>query len=377
MEEGALTLILINFSTIFQNAVKNITPYALSLFTSIVAIDFAWNLGVILIEDRPLWSTVVRKVVYYGIFLWIVQNYAEIVSKVFNTFLTIGIAAGGNVLPKSVLTDPSYIIDMGLKTFFPIIGSIGLTNVLFSPRPLIAILSYLFTTFGYFIIAMQMFIVYLEFYIISGLAVFFLPFACLEKTAFLSEKAIGAIVAVSVRIMVIAFVLSASLPFLEELESTSNLLTGADSTVFMKYMFAVLAVAFLSWQAPALAMGLFSGSPSLSGGQAISAGVMAAAIVSRTIISGFQMLQGVMEAGQNGAEAGGKMADGGLANTMKAANAAAGSENGSDMPGSYSSNNPDSPSLASQMNADTIAANTTGSSSIGNQASAPADKQSG
>lgn len=359
MEEiGTLTLILKNFAVIFQGAVNNITPYALTIFSSIVAIDFIWTLSMILVEERPLWPSIVRKIVYYGIFLWMIQNYNTVITSIFKTFLKVGIAAGGNKIDVSILTDPSYIIDMGLKTFFPIVGSIGLTNVLFSLRPLMALISYLLSIFGYFIIAMQMFISYLEFYIIGSLAVFFLPFACLNKTAFLSEKAISAIIAVSVRIMVIAFVLSATLPFLEELQASSSLLSGADNTTSMKFMFAVLAIAFLSWQAPNMAMGLFSGTPTLSGGQAISAGAMAAASVTKTLITGVSSLKSAIQTMKDGSSSS-LMSDGGIENTMKAANAAMGYSDMSS-PVSYGRDSDNSVSLASQMSSDRIASSSGG-----------------
>lgn len=345
MEAGALTSVLIHFSTIFAQSVKNLVPYANNIFYAVVVIDFGWALSLMLLdpERQPLVSTAIRKAVRYGIFYWLIQNYSGVVTGLLKTFTTVGLAAGGNLLEPSVLTDPSYVIDLGFATWHPILKSIGLVNMLASHRPIMALLTYIVAVIGYFIIAMQIFITYLEFYIVAGLAVYFLPLGCWDRTTFLSEKAISAIIAVSVRIMVVSFVLSASLPALIDLQASSgSWIEGADNTQATKYMFTVLAIAFLSWMVPSMAVGLFSGTPSLSGGQAIAGGMMMAAAVTQAISGGFGALQGALQAGSaagsgaatlaglaNGAGAShGGSAAAGLANTARLANLGAASDSG-------------------------------------------------
>ena len=58
----------------------------------------------------------------------------------------------------------------------------------------------------YFLIGIQIFITYLEFYVIATLALILLPFGVNRRTAFLGEKAIGAVLSFGIKLMVLAFI---------------------------------------------------------------------------------------------------------------------------------------------------------------------------
>lgn len=95
------------------------------------------------------------------------------------------------------------------------------------------------------------------------------PFGINKHTAFLSEKAIGAIFSISIKMMVLQFILCLAVPMMQ---NWGTMLTGKEDPATLLYvLLGCAAMAFLTWQAPGLAASLLSGSPSLTAGNAIGA----------------------------------------------------------------------------------------------------------
>jgi type IV secretion system protein TrbL len=122
-------------------------------------------------------------------------------------------------------------------------------------------------TFGYFailacffIMAINVFLAVLEYYVFAALAGIFLPFGLLEPTKFLAEKAIGAVVSASVKLMVLALVTAVIDPVLSSIHFAGPEITFNELwSVFL----TVCALMFLCWKAPSLAASLLGGSPHL------------------------------------------------------------------------------------------------------------------
>jgi type IV secretion system protein TrbL len=71
------------------------------------------------------------------------------------------------------------------------------------------------TLLGYFIIAIQVFVTYLEFGIVSTLGLILIPFGVLKHTSFLCEKVFGAIISFGVKLMVLGLLVSITVPVLK------------------------------------------------------------------------------------------------------------------------------------------------------------------
>jgi hypothetical protein len=83
------------------------------------------------------------------------------------------------------------------------------------------------TELSFVIIAIQVFITYLEFYILAALAIVFLPFGANIHTRFLADKVIPAIMGAGAKLMVMALGLTeGTLPFCHEMESLTDVLKG-------------------------------------------------------------------------------------------------------------------------------------------------------
>ncbi len=272
-----LTTILNNFSDIFTNGVGMISGDAKWLLGTLMLIDLL--LAILLnLTDSDHMKTLIEKTLKYGLFIFIVSDYRGLVNILLNSFEMIGIKAGGGGLSKSLISDPSNISTCGIwvtKPIFEFIDSYGKVDVLMNlHKILLAEVSGLAIMLCYFVIGIQIFITYLEFYIVATLALILIPFGVNKHTAFLGEKAIGAVLSFGIKLMVLAFIASASIPLVK----SWTLPTDPTNEQIFCLLLGSLAIAFLCWHAPSVVSGLLSGSPTLTAGSAAAAALTAGVI---------------------------------------------------------------------------------------------------
>ncbi len=156
--------------------------------------------------------------------------------------------------------------------------------------------------FSFFLLGIQCFLVYVEFYIVAILSLILLPFGVFRHTAFLAEKAFGAVLAHGIKLMVLAFVIAIAQPVLQQITLPADFwLRDAWCTLL-----AAMAICFLAWHAPGMAAGLLAGSPTLSAGQAFGGALEAG---------------GAVALGAAGIAAAGRAAASGVGATVQAASA--------------------------------------------------------
>ena len=98
--------------------------------------------------------------------------------------------------------------------------------------------------------AINVFLAVLEYYLFAALVGIFLPFGLLSPTKFLAEKAVGAVVSASVKLMVLAFVTAIIDPVLSHIHFAGPEITFNELwSVFL----TVCALMFFCWKAPSLA----------------------------------------------------------------------------------------------------------------------------
>ncbi len=112
------------------------------------------------------------------------------------------------------------------------------------------------------IVVLQYIMAMVEYQIIVGVGILLVPFALFDKTRFITEKFIGAIFGHLIKIILIIVIIgvfSGAFVGLAKMEFTGSL----DQIV--KYVFTMLLYAILASAVPAIATGMLSGSPSLTG----------------------------------------------------------------------------------------------------------------
>lgn len=213
-------------------------------------------------------KAIARKILVVGFFYWVILNYGDILRFVVDGFLYAGEKAGsGSSIDFATLRDPGRFFVRGMELAKP------LTNKLFSDinssyfgipsvDGLMLLFCIILTVFSFAIIAIQIFITYLEYLLVATAGFIVIPFGVFKPTAFLAERVFGAIIAFGIKLMVLALIIGVSDKFLQTVSvpATVSWQEAIELSVIS------LAISFLSLHAPGVAQSLLSGTPHLSFG---------------------------------------------------------------------------------------------------------------
>ena len=268
MQFNTLTLTLQNFLAVLSGAYGRIQGSASSLLGILVGIE------VVLLG---LWTAlgggdnvigVFKRILHIGAWVWIVQSYPTLAKALRDSLVQAGMVAGGGSGDVSLLMDPSRLAGYGLDATEPLthkLADLGMTDL----SDLIVFgFGYLAIMACFVIMAINVFLAVLEYYVFAALAGIFLPFGLLSPTKFLAEKAIGAVVSASVKLMVLGLVTAIIDPVLSSIHFAGPEITFNELwSVFL----TVCALMFLCWKAPSLAGALLGGSPHLGADHLVQA----------------------------------------------------------------------------------------------------------
>ena len=262
MDTGILTETLNRFAQCCSLGYAALLPDALHLMNyfvvfEIVALGVFWALG-----KGDIAVTAMQKLTVIGFFLFVISNMGSLSQALIKSFAKAGLTAGGGSVSVANLFDPSAIIDFGLQATQPIFAS-GSSLVNFFVHPFDNIfkgLAGIIIILSYCLIACQLFITIVEFYLFSLCAMMLIPFSVFRPTAWLGERAIGAVFAISIKMMVLGLVISLAYNTLK----TLNLPVDCDVKEVCVMMAMSGAIALLCWHAPAIAGHYLSGSPTLA-----------------------------------------------------------------------------------------------------------------
>ena len=260
MQFNTLTLTLQNFITVLSGAYGRIQGSASTLLGILIGIE------VVLLG---LWTAlgggdnvvgIFKRILHIGAWVWIVQSYPTLSKALVESLVKAGLLAGGGSGDVSLLMDPSRLAGYGLDATEPLtrkLADLGMTDL----SDLIVFgFGYLAIMACFLIMAINVFLAVLEYYLFAALAGILLPFGLLEPTKFLAEKAIGAVVSAGVKLMVLGLVTAIIDPVLSSIHFAGPEITFNELwSVFL----TVCALMFLCWKAPSLAASLLGGSPHL------------------------------------------------------------------------------------------------------------------
>ena len=305
MKFNTLTLTLQHFITAFSGGYGRLQGAAQSLLAILVGIEIVL-LG--------LWTAlgggdnvvhVFKKILHIGFWVWIVQSYPTLCKAFVDSLVQAGLVAGGGG-NASLILDPSRLAGYGLDATEPLtqkIADLGLPDV---SELFVFGFGYLAILACFFIMAINVFLAVLEYYLFAALVGIFLPFGLLSPTKFLAEKAVGAVVSASVKLMVLAFVTAVIDPVLQNVRFTGPNITFND---LWSTLLTVCALMFFCWKAPHLAASLLGGSPHLgtgdllqAAGAPIAAGMAMGAVGSR-VKAGLAATRAAAAAGQGATRA--------------------------------------------------------------------------
>lgn len=278
---GFLTAILNNFIAVFSTGFGLITPRAEAILGTLAAINIALAALFWAVKGEDFTAPFLRMLLRIGFFVFLVASWPTLTQGVANGLSDIGsLAAGGG---PSLVMNPSAILDEAFDVIRPIEEELermeedGWMGVIAQFAVIIQYtLASILILAAFAIIAITCFITVVEFFLVAVLGLILVPWGVSSHTSFLAEKAIGAVIAQSVKLMVLSFIITVygsvlatfTVPAAPDLPTTWM-------TVISAFVMTILAV-----HAPAVAGGLLSGSPSLTAGSAagVAIGAGAAAV---------------------------------------------------------------------------------------------------
>jgi len=135
---------------------------------------------------------------------------------------------------------------------------------------------------AFVILAVEIVVTIIEFHIVTLVAFVTVPFGVLSQTAFMSERAIGYVVSVGIKLMALAIVVSLGTTVFDNYTVSSDPGIGEDVGLLLG---AVLMV-MLALKIPAIAAALISGGPQLNAGSAVAGAAGVAAGVAGVVLAG-------------------------------------------------------------------------------------------
>jgi type IV secretion system protein TrbL len=263
---GILTTLLNAFLAVFSAGPGHLAPAAARLLFLMGGIELTLAGIWWVLKGENVLVGLLQKTLLLCLFAFFVANWTTLINTVLDGFVWSGFTAAGSSPAAGValIKDPSAIITQGFATLEPIENEISG----FSSFQLGSLFMYgwafIFTLVAFFMLAIQVFITYLEFYLVAALSLVLVPFGVFKHTAFIAERAFGSVVSFGVKLMVLSFIIAAAQPVLAQITVPAN------PTLQQAYMvlLAALAIAFLAWHAPGIAAGMISGGPSLTAGSA-------------------------------------------------------------------------------------------------------------
>ncbi|MGD8450911.1 MAG: P-type conjugative transfer protein TrbL [Phycisphaerae bacterium] len=241
-------------------------------------------------EDQIL-VPLIRKILYIGIFAWIVENWVELTNILAQTFMLLGIKAGGGHVDHDILLNPGDIAERGLTTITPMIQAIrdlsgpvaffeNFAEILLLTLATLAVIA------AFFLIAIQAAMAILTFKLGSLAAFVLLPFSLITHTAFMAERPLGWVVTAGVRLMLLTLVVGLGEAIFARLEITPEQLTIRTA---LDIALGAIVLMVLALTSSRLASDLATGTPrlgALDAGIALGGVAVTATYATRKVLAG-------------------------------------------------------------------------------------------
>ncbi len=263
--------ILVQFTDAIGSGIVNVRPFANRLLFLLLTFDiiiFGYKIALGQFNDIP---SIAWKLLTLGILYYLVINIDYFAFMFQNSIMDISSKVGGNN-PRAMLITPDGIIDFAHKeilrpvhALYDDLGrlrakSIG-TYVMLGTTEVVVMMSFV-------LIAVQLILAIIEFYIMVLFSVILVPFVVFEPTKFIGTKPFGAIVGGAIKLGAIMVVTGITINLLRGKLYFPDGPGSVDMPWTLGIMVVSLLAAFVSMQIPGIASSLLSGVPSMSAGGA-------------------------------------------------------------------------------------------------------------
>jgi type IV secretion system protein TrbL len=326
LDPGIITTLQNAFAFVLTGGFGRLMPDALSLLSKLAILELILIAAWAWAGEGNVAIALLVKLLWISVFVFLVSIWPYLTQVTMQSFITAGLRGAGGVLTMQDFSNPALIARFGLEVtavlFAQISRGTGFIALYSLPMPVIDGLIAFLIVLAFFAMAIQIFITFLEFYLISMLTLILLPFGVWRHTAFIGERAIGAVVAFGIKLMVLAAIMNSMQPILQSIRLTS-LNPGINETLSL--LLGAWAVALFAWHAPGMAAGLLAGSPTLTASTVAHTALAGAAGVGLAGMAGIgtrQMLGAATRTGLRfGGAAGAALQAGGVRGLLQTAGA--------------------------------------------------------
>jgi len=222
-------------------------------------------------EDEVI-LRLIRKVLYVGAFAFIITNFSALSSILFRSFAGLGLIATGSTLSITDFLHPGRLAKTGVDAATPLLHQVGLLSgfpdiFLNLDTILVLLLAWLIVIVSFFILSVQLFVTLIEFKLVTLAGFVLIPFALWNKTAFLAERVLGAVVSAGVKVLVLAVIAGIGAGIFSQFNLPPGTVPSISNALAL--MLAALAMLGLGIFGPGIATGLISGAPQLGAGAAV------------------------------------------------------------------------------------------------------------
>jgi len=265
-DAGILTTLLNAFLAVFSAGPGHLAPAAARILFLLAGIELTLAGIWWVLKGENVLVGLMQKTLLLCLFSFFVANWTTLINTVLDGFVWSGFTAAGSTpaAGAALIKNPSAIITQAFVSTQPIADQISMLKFYDLGSLFMYGWAYIFTIIAFFMLAIQVFVTYLEFYLVAALSLVLVPFGVFKHTAFIAERAFGSVVSFGVKLMVLSFIIAAAQPVLAQIT------LPAEPTWQQSYMvlLASMSIAFLAWHAPGIAAGMISGGPSLTAGTA-------------------------------------------------------------------------------------------------------------
>lgn len=263
-DQAIATKLLTDLLFVLTGGMARTLPATITLMRHLLTIELVL-LGVYLaVGQRHAAVTMMLRLFWLSVLTLFIYSWGTLSLIFMQSLVQNALTLGGGVLTLQDFLDPGKVTRYGLEivgvVFTKMTSHSGLGAVYNLPHSLILG----FAAFGiwaaFFVLAAQIFIQLVGFYLSTAVTLILLPFGALRYTAFIAEKAFAIVVSSGIGLAVLAVVASVALPFLVTLQISADPTLGQVFTILTAAgLLGVLAV-----YAPSLAAGIFTGAPALT-----------------------------------------------------------------------------------------------------------------
>ena len=274
------------FLAAFLNAIDGgfglISPDVMNVFSILIVITIGitavfWALD----ENNTVVAGLFRKTLLIGFFGWLLSDWNNLTKTIVLGFAQLGLKAGGSSMPVgSFITEPSKLVYMGMTLVTQM--SVQLKDLsgpvgFFENFALILIIgaAAIGVIIAFVILAVQVFVLIIEFRLVTLAAFVLVPFGILKQTSFLADRALGYVVSSGCKVLAIAVIVSIG----GKTFSTLTLAPIPSIESAVSVLIASVVLVMLALTVPSIAAALITGGPQLGAGAALAgaAGVAAGA----------------------------------------------------------------------------------------------------